>query len=87
VTRSDGISTGLRLASLSLPYTHLYIFINLLCHVVCFSRGFLQRFWQSLHISHHSQVFSLTLLILLNFGSFKNTGIFVDWSDVLRYFA
>jgi hypothetical protein len=39
------ISIGLRLASLSLPYTHLCIFIDLSWHLVCFSRGFLPRFW------------------------------------------
>jgi hypothetical protein len=36
VTCPNGISTGLRLASLSLPYTHICIFIDLSCHVVCF---------------------------------------------------
>jgi hypothetical protein len=67
VTRPDGISTGLRLASLSLPYTHLFIFIDLSCHVVCFSLGFLPRFWLSLHISSHSMVFVVSSFILLKF--------------------
>jgi len=35
-----------------------------------FSRGFIPKFWHSLHISSHSQVFSLTSLILLSFGPF-----------------
>jgi len=56
VTCPDAISTCLRLASLSLPYTHLCIFIDLSCHVVCFSHWFLPRFWHSLHISSHSMV-------------------------------
>jgi hypothetical protein len=37
VAHPDRISIGLRLASLSLPYTHLCIFIDLSCHVVFFS--------------------------------------------------
>jgi hypothetical protein len=55
---------------LSLPNTYYYFLPVLSCHVVCFSRGFLLRFWNSLHIFSHSQVFPLTFLILLNFGSF-----------------
>jgi hypothetical protein len=38
VTCPDGISTGLRLASLSLPYTHLCIFMCVF--LVYFSRDF-----------------------------------------------
>jgi len=71
VTRPDRISIGLRLASLSLPYTHLCIFINLSCHVVCFSHGFLLRFWHSLHISSHSMVFAVSSFVLLSFCAFR----------------
>jgi hypothetical protein len=70
VTRPDEISTGLRLASFSLPYTHLYIFIDLSCHVVCFSGRFLPRFWHSLHISSHSIVFAISSFVLLSFCAF-----------------
>jgi hypothetical protein len=56
--------------SLSLP-CHLYIFIDLLCHVVCFSRGFLQRFWHSLHISSHPMIFVVSSVILLSFCAFR----------------
>jgi hypothetical protein len=41
---------------LSLPSAHHCIFIDLSCHVVCLSRGFLPRFWHSLHIYFHSMV-------------------------------
>jgi hypothetical protein len=71
VTCSDRISTGLRLASLSLPYTHLCIFIDLSCHVVCFSHGFLPRFWHSLHISSHPMIFIVSSVILLSFCAFR----------------
>jgi hypothetical protein len=71
VTRSDGISTCLRLAFLSLPYTHLCIFIDLSWHVVCFSRGFLPRFWHSLHISSHPMIVIVSSVILLSFFSFR----------------
>jgi len=57
VTHPNRISIGLRLASLSLPYTHLCIFIDLSWHLVCFSRGFLPRFWHFLHISFHPMIF------------------------------
>jgi hypothetical protein len=70
VTCPDKISTGLRLASLSLSYTHLCIFIDLSCHVVCFSRRFLPRFWYSLHISSHSMVFDVSSFVLLSFCAF-----------------
>jgi hypothetical protein len=47
--------------------------------VLCvFSLGLIPRFWHSLHIFSHSQVFPLTFLILLSFGSFLNIGIF-NW--------
>jgi hypothetical protein len=71
VTCLNGISTGLRLASLSLPYTHLCIFIDLSWHVVCFSRGFLLRFWHSLHIFSHSMIFIVSSIILLSSCAFK----------------
>jgi hypothetical protein len=71
VTCPDWISTGLRLASLSLPYTHLCIFINLSWHVVFFSRGFLPRFWHSLHISSHPMIFIVSSVILLSFCAFR----------------
>jgi hypothetical protein len=72
VTCSDGISTGLRLASLLfLPYTHLCIFIDFSWHVVCYSRGFLPRFWHSLHISSHPMIFIVSSVILLSFCAFR----------------
>jgi hypothetical protein len=71
VTHPDRISTGLGLASLSLPYTHLCIFIDLSWHVVCFSRGFLPRFWHSLHISSHPMIFIVSSVILLSFCAFR----------------
>jgi hypothetical protein len=64
----DRISIGLRLASLSLPYTHLFAF---LWHVVCFSRGFLPRFWHSLFISSHPMIFLVSSVILLSFCTFR----------------
>jgi hypothetical protein len=71
VTHPDRISTGLRLASLSLPYTHLYIFIDLAWHLVCFSRGFLLRFWHFLHISFHPMIFIMSFVILLSLCAFR----------------
>jgi hypothetical protein len=71
VTHSDKISTGLRLASLSLPYTHLCIFIDLSWHLVCFSHGFLLRFWHFLHISFHPMIFIVSSVILLSLCAFR----------------
>jgi hypothetical protein len=71
VTHPDRISTGLRLASLSLPYTHLCIFIDLSWHVVCFARGFLLRLWHSLHNCSHSIIFIVSSVILLSFCAFR----------------
>jgi hypothetical protein len=71
VAHPDRISIGLRLASLSLPYTHLYIFIDLSYYVVCFSRGFLPRFWHFLHISFHSMIFIVSSVILLSLCTFR----------------
>jgi hypothetical protein len=56
VTCPNGISTGLRLASLSLPYTHLCIFIDLSWHVVC---------------SSHPMIFIVSSVILLSFCAFR----------------
>jgi hypothetical protein len=72
VTHPDRIFIGLILASLSLPYTHLCIFfIDLSWHVVCFSRGFLPRFWHFLHISSHPMIFIVSSVILLSFCAFR----------------
>jgi hypothetical protein len=65
------ISIGLRLASLSLPYTHLCIFIDLSWHLVCFSRGFLPRFWHFVHISSHPMIFIVSSVILLSLCAFR----------------
>jgi hypothetical protein len=65
------ISISLRLASLSLSYTHLCIFIDLSWHVVCFSREILPRFWHSLHISSHPMIFIVSSVILLSFCAFR----------------
>jgi len=71
VTHPDRISTGLRLASLSLPYTHLCIFIDLSWHLVCFSLGFLPRFWHFLHISFNPMIFIVFSVILLSLCDFR----------------
>jgi hypothetical protein len=71
VTHPDRVSTGLRLVSLFLPYTHLCIFIDLSWHVVCFSRGFHQRFWHFLHISFHPMIFIVFSVILLSLCDFR----------------
>jgi hypothetical protein len=63
VAHLDRISIGLRLASLSLPYTHLCIFIDLSC-CVFFS-------WISLHISSHPMIFIVSFVILLSFCAFR----------------
>jgi hypothetical protein len=65
------ISIGLRLASLSLPYTHLCIFIDLSWILVCFSRGFLPRFWHLVHISSHPMIFIVYSVILLSLCAFR----------------
>lgn len=57
--------------SLFLPYAHLCIFIDLSWHVVCFSRGFLLRFWHSVHISSHPMILTVSSVILLSFCSFR----------------
>jgi hypothetical protein len=80
--------------SLSLPYTHLCIFIDLSCHVVCFSRGFLSKFWHSLHISSHFMVFAVSSFVLFRILEYLVIGIFfldivhenpvlsVSWVDI-----
>jgi hypothetical protein len=74
-SRSDDMSGRdlyrLRLASLFLPYTHLFIFIDLSWHVVCFSCGFLPRFWDSFHISSHPMIFIVSSVILLSFCALR----------------
>jgi hypothetical protein len=62
--------SGLEFFLLSLPNTHttFCLFYHL---VLCvFSLGLIPRFWHSLHIFSHSQVFPLTFLIPLSFCSF-----------------
>jgi hypothetical protein len=71
VTFPDRFSTGLRPAFLFLPYTHLCIFIDFSCHVVCFSRGFLPRFWHCLLISSHPIIFIVSSVILLSLCTFR----------------
>jgi len=72
VIHPDRISTGLRLASLLFfPYTHLYIFIDLSWQVVCFSHGYLLRFWHFLLISFHPMIFIVSSVILLNLCAFR----------------
>jgi hypothetical protein len=71
VTHPDRISTSLRLASLSLPYTHLCIFIDLSWHLVSFSCGFLPRFWHFLHISFHPMIFIVSSVILSSLCAFR----------------
>jgi hypothetical protein len=60
----------LSVSFLSLPSAHHYIFIDLSCHVVCLSHGFLPKFWHSLHISSHSMVFAVSSFILLSSYAF-----------------
>jgi hypothetical protein len=59
---------------LSLPSAHHFIFIDLSCHIVCLSRGFLPRFWHSLHISSHPWY-----LLCLPY-SFKFLCFLEDWN-------
>jgi hypothetical protein len=62
--------------SAKLTHTTFCLFYHV---VLCvFYLGLIPRFWHSLHIFSHSQVFPLTFLILLSFGSFYNIGIF-NW--------
>jgi hypothetical protein len=71
VTHQDAILTSIYpLLSFSSSRTplHFYWFIMSCC--VCFSRGFLLRFWHSLHVSSHSVVFSLSSFVLLSFCAF-----------------
>lgn len=56
--------------SFSAIHTSLH-FIDLSCHVVCFSRRFFSRFWHSPHISSHSMVFAASSFVLLSFYAFR----------------
>jgi hypothetical protein len=47
---------------------HFYWFIMSCC---VFSRGFLPKFWHSLHISSHSMIFIVSSVILLSFCAFR----------------
>jgi hypothetical protein len=87
VLRSDEILLGIFHCFLFQPVAHHCIFIDLSCHVVWFSHGFLPRFWHSLHISSYSVVISLSSSVLLSFCVFQNIWIFVDWNIFLRYCA
>jgi hypothetical protein len=71
VAHPNRISIGLRFASLSLPYTHFCIFIDFSCHVVCFSCGFLPRFWHFSLISSHPMIFTVSSVILLSLCAFR----------------
>jgi hypothetical protein len=55
---------------LSLPNTHTTFCLVYNVVLCVFSLGLIPRFWYSLHIFSHFQVFPLTFLILLSFGSF-----------------
>jgi hypothetical protein len=79
VAHPDRISIGLKLASPSLSYTHLCIFIDLSSHVVCFSRGFLPSFWHSLHISSHPMSFNVSSIILVSFCAFRILGYLLGY--------
>jgi hypothetical protein len=57
---------------LFLCHTHIStFFIDLSCHVVCFSRRFHLRFWHSLHCSSHFMIFIVSSFILLSFCAFR----------------
>jgi hypothetical protein len=70
ITRPDTILTGIVRRFLFQPAAHHCIFIDLSCHVVCFSREFLPRFWHYLHISSHSMIFFVSSFVLLSFFFF-----------------
>jgi hypothetical protein len=54
----------------SANHTTLHCF-HLSCHVVCFARGLLPRFWHSLHISSHSMIFFVSSFVHLSFCAFR----------------
>jgi hypothetical protein len=78
VTCPDKFSTCLRLTFLFLSYTHLCIFVDFSCHVVCFSRGFLPRFWLFLLISSHPMIFIVSSVIFLSLCAFRMLGYFLE---------
>jgi hypothetical protein len=55
------------LFAFSAKHTTFLLFYHVMLCV--FSLGLIPRFWHSLHIFSHSQVFPLSFLILLSFGS------------------
>jgi hypothetical protein len=65
-------TSGRELFAFAAKHTHTHTTFCLFYHVVLcvFSLGLILRFWHSLHIFSHPQVFPLTFLILLSFGSF-----------------
>jgi hypothetical protein len=62
-------TSGRELFPFSAKHTLLFI-CSIMCVFCVFSLGLILRFWYSLHIFSHSQVFPLTFLFLLSFGSF-----------------
>jgi hypothetical protein len=66
------IQTGsLKVSDLLLFLCHTHIFAFLSWYVVCFSCGFLPRFWHSWHISSHPMIFIVSSIILLSFCAFR----------------
>jgi len=53
-----------------LCHSHSTGFFSYFCHVVCFSRGFLPRFYHSLYIISHSMIFFVSSFVLLSFCAF-----------------
>jgi hypothetical protein len=66
VTRPDAILTGIFHRFLSQPATHHCIFIDLSCHVMCFSREFLPRF-----LAFSTHLFSFHDILCVFLCSFK----------------
>jgi hypothetical protein len=54
-------------------FCHIHIFAFLLIShgMLCISRGFLPRFWHSLHISSHPMIFIVSCVIVLSFCAFR----------------
>jgi hypothetical protein len=87
ITRPDTILTGIVRRFLFQPAAHHCIFIDLSCHVVCFSREFLPRFWHYLHISSHSMIFFVSSFVLLSFFFFFLLFFLAYWNICwLEYF-
>jgi hypothetical protein len=83
VTRPGAILTGIYPSlsfSASRTPLHFYWFIMSCC--VCFSRGFLLRFWHSLHVS-----FSFRGILFVFLCSFKFLCFLEYWNIFLRYCA